>query len=124
MNDRVLVVDDELYVRRLIHMVLEKAGFEVLVAATVEEGLRLLREAKPDALTLDLNMPGLGGFDLLTEKASDQAIRDVPTLLVTAVGLEEEVNRALSLGASTALNKPFSRRQLVDAIRKLLAIPD
>lgn len=120
MKTRVLIVDDEDYIRRLVRFVLEKEGYEVLVASSAEEGLRLLREEHPDVITVDLMMPGQSGLDLLAEKQADPSIRDVPTLVVTAVGIREDLDQANELGATATLNKPFSHQQLSIAISNVL----
>jgi CheY-like chemotaxis protein len=129
MKPRILVVDDEMYIRRIVRLVLEKAGYEVLQASTASEGLRILREAKPDALTVDLIMPGFkgsefGGLDLLEDKQSDPDIREIPSIVLTAAGMQADVaiERALSMGATSTLRKPFSQRQLIEAVNNLLAI--
>jgi CheY-like chemotaxis protein len=120
LKTRVLIVDDEDYIRRLVRLVLEKEGYEVLVASSAEEGLRLLREEHPDVITVDLMMPGQSGLDLLAEKQADPSIRDVPTLVVTAVGIREDLDQANELGATATLNKPFSHQQLSIAISSVL----
>ena len=120
MKTRVLIVDDEDYIRRLVRFVLEKEGYEVLVASSAKEGLRLLREEHPDVITVDLMMPGQSGLDLLAEKQADPSIRDVPTLVVTAVGIREDLDQANELGATATLNKPFSHQQLSIAISSVL----
>jgi CheY-like chemotaxis protein len=129
MKPRILVVDDEMYIRRIVRLVLEKAGYEVLQASTAEEGLRILREVRPDALTVDLIMPGFkgtefGGLDLLEDKQSDPEIRDIPSIVLTAAGMQADValERALSMGATSTLRKPFSQRQLIEAVNGLLSV--
>jgi len=128
MKPRILVVDDEMYIRRIVRLVLEKAGYEVLQASTAIEGLRILRESKPDALTVDLIMPGFkgsefGGLDLLEEKQTDPDIQGIPSIVLTAAGMQADValEHALSLGATSTLRKPFSQRQLIEAVTSLLA---
>jgi CheY-like chemotaxis protein len=127
MKPRILVVDDEMYIRRIVRLVLEKAGYEVLQASTAAEGLRMLRENRPDALTVDLIMPGLkgnefGGLDLLEKKQADPDIQGIPSIVLTAAGMQADValERALSMGAISTLRKPFSQRQLIEAINNLL----
>jgi CheY-like chemotaxis protein len=129
MKPRILVVDDEMYIRRIVRLVLEKAGYEVLQASTAAEGLRILRESKPDALTVDLIMPGFkgtefGGLDLLEDKQADPDIREIPSIVLTAAGMQADIaiERALSMGATSSLRKPFSQRQLVEAVNSLLAL--
>lgn len=101
-------------------MVLERYGYEVAEAGSAEEGLELLRSDSPDAVTVDLMMPGLSGVDLLKEKASDEGICDVPTLIVTAIGMEDQIREAVALGAETAITKPFSQGQLLEAIQSMM----
>jgi len=128
MKHRILVVDDEMYIRRIVRLVLEKAGYEVLQASTASDGLRILREARPDALTVDLIMPGLtgtefGGLDLLEDKQADPDIRGIPSIVLTAAGMQADLalEKALALGAVSTLRKPFSQRQLIEAVNSLLA---
>ena len=120
---RVLVIDDEDHMRRLIRRQLERAGFEVLQASSAKEGLRILRESKPDAVTVDLMMPEVGGLQLLEEKNADPGIRDVPALVLTAVGWPEDLERAVELGARAVLLKPFSQQELAEAVEALVRRP-
>ncbi|NIS79155.1 MAG: response regulator [Anaerolineales bacterium] len=120
MRARILVIDDEDYIRRLVGYVLEQAGYDVVLASSAQEGLKLLREAHPDAVTLDLMMPGESGLELLHAKHVDPSIRDIPSLILTAVGIQADLDQARELGATAMLNKPFSRQQLVDSVRSVL----
>lgn len=128
MKPRILVVDDEMYIRRIVRLVLEKAGYEVLQAATAADGLRVLKETRPDAITVDLIMPGMkgtefGGLDLLEDKQADPDIREIPSIVLTAAGMQADLalEKALALGAVSTLRKPFSQRQLIEAVNGLLA---
>lgn len=109
--------------RRLIRRQLERAGFEVLQASSAKEGLRILRESRPDAVTVDLMMPEVGGLQLLEEKNADPGIRDVPALVLTAVGWPEDLERAVALGARAVLLKPFSQQELAQAVEALVRRP-
>ena len=120
MGVKVLVVDDEDYIRRLIRFVLEDEGYEVRLASSTEEALNLIRSFEPDIVTVDLMMPGRSGLDLLSEMKNDPAICDIPSLVVTAVGIRADLEQANELGATATLVKPFSHRQLVDAIHDVL----
>jgi len=129
MKPRILVVDDEMYIRRIVQIVLEKAGYEVLQATTAQDGLRMLKDSLPDALTVDLIMPGIadsefGGLDLLEEKQTDPQIRDIPSIVLTAAGMQADLalEKALQLGATSTLRKPFSQRQLIEAVNNLLNV--
>ena len=122
MPGRVLVIDDEEHMRRLIRRQLERAGFEVAQAGSAKEGLRMMRQNKPDAVTIDLMMPEIGGLELLAEKDADPSIRDVPALVLTAVGWQEDLERALELGARAVLLKPFSQQELARAVSALMRV--
>ncbi|MEX2030262.1 MAG: response regulator [Anaerolineales bacterium] len=122
MPGRVLVIDDEEHMRRLIRRQLERAGFEVAQAASAKEGLRMMRELKPDAVTIDLMMPEIGGLEMLAEKDSDPGIRDVPALVLTAVGWQEDLERAIELGARAVLLKPFSQQELARAVVAIMRV--
>jgi CheY-like chemotaxis protein len=120
-QERILVVDDQAYIRRLVKYVLEQAGYEVELASSTEQALRILRQSHPDAVTVDLMMPGRSGLDLLAEKQADPEIQAIPALVVSAVGLQADVQQALELGAKASLSKPFSHRQLLDAVYSILS---
>jgi len=122
MPGRVLVIDDEEHMRRLIRRQLERAGFEVELAGSAKEGLQMMRERRPDAVTIDLMMPEIGGLGLLAEKDADPSIRDVPALVLTAVGWQEDLERAIELGARAILLKPFSQQELAGAVSALMRV--
>jgi len=114
---RVLVVDDDEVIRSLVRDGLEREGFEVCVAADGENALRILTEEAPHLVILDVNLPAIGGFDVLA------AIRDssgVPVIMLT--GRVDEVDRVLGLelGADDYVMKPFSPRELASRARAVL----
>jgi CheY-like chemotaxis protein len=117
---RILVIDDEAYARQLVRALLERAGYEVSTASSADEGLQTMRATRPDMVTVDLMMPGRSGLDLLAEKLSDPMIQPIPSLVVSAVGLNADLEKALALGAAGALSKPFSQHQLLEAVRELM----
>lgn len=111
----ILVVDDDATVRDLIRRILEKDGFRVAWAAGGEEALRLARELRPDAITLDVMMPGVDGWAVLSALKADPELTDIPVVMVTIV---DDKNLAYSLGASDYLTKPIDRGRLAAALRK------
>ena len=120
MGKCILVVDDEEYIRRLIGFVLEASGFDVIQASSTKDGLEAMRASSPDAITLDLMMPEQSGFEFLATKQAEPNFRDIPTIVITAIGIQADLEKAKQLGANMTLNKPFSRRQLVDTIQSVL----
>lgn len=117
----VLIIDDEIHIRRLTARMLEMAGFEVLEAASGPQALSLLQEARPDVITCDIAMPGMNGFDVLEAIKSQPATADIPVIMLTAIGHEKDADRATALGAANYITKPFSSTRLIETIQKHLA---
>jgi GAF domain-containing protein/CheY-like chemotaxis protein len=111
----VLVIDDEAAVRDLMQRFLSREGFHVVVAASGEEGLRQARELRPDAITLDVMMPGLDGWAVLSALKADPALADIPVVMLTIV---DDKNLGYALGASDYLTKPIDRERLTTVLEK------
>jgi CheY-like chemotaxis protein len=111
----VLVIDDEPAVRDLMQRFLGKEGFRVVTAASGEEGLRRARELRPDAITLDVMMPGMDGWAILTALKADPLLADIPVIMLTIV---DDKNLGYALGASDYLTKPIDRERLVTVLEK------
>jgi DNA-binding response OmpR family regulator len=114
---RVLVIDDEADVRGLVRDLLERAGYEVSDAADGREGLRSFFESSPDAVVLDVTMPGFDGWMTL-ERIRD--LSDVPVLMLTARAQELEKVRGLKAGADDYVTKPFGRQEFLARMEALL----
>ena len=110
---RVLVIDDDADSRELIRRTLVQDGFAVIEAGTGEEGLRLAREAEPDAITLDIVMPGMDGWAVLNALKADPQTSDIPVIMATMVG---DRNMGYTLGATEYLVKPIERRRLSEVL--------
>jgi CheY-like chemotaxis protein len=111
----VLVIDDEAAVRDLMQRFLTKEGFRVVTAAGGEEGLRRARELRPDAITLDVMMPGMDGWAVLSALKADPHVADIPVIVLTIV---DDRNLGYALGASEYLTKPIDRERLVAVLTK------
>ncbi|HUF27533.1 MAG TPA: response regulator transcription factor [Gemmatimonadaceae bacterium] len=109
----VLVADDEPHIGRIIKMKLEQGPFRVTLAYDGREALEVL-EREPDIalVLLDLMMPHLSGLDVLARIRADERWKDLPTIILTAAGQEQQHRRAMELGASEFLTKPFSPKKL------------
>ena len=112
---RILIVDDELAIRRALRPPLLELGFQVAEASRGEEALQLLRAGGYDAVLLDINMPGSGGIETL-RRIRAFAPR-LPVLMLTVRDQEEDKVAALDLGADDYVTKPFSMRELIARIR-------
>ena len=111
----VMVVDDEAHARALLVATVRNAGFRVVEAADGEAALRLAREHRPDIITLDVLMPRLDGWAVLTALKSQADLRDTPVVIVTVLA---DRGMALSLGAAEFMTKPVDRARLAAVIRQ------
>ncbi|MDX1400950.1 MAG: response regulator [Kiloniellales bacterium] len=114
-HPRILVVDDDRTTRELMRVMLAKEGYDVVTAANGKEGLELARRLIPSAITLDIIMPDLDGWDFLKEIKSDALTAAIPVIMATAL---EESNRGFALGASEYMTKPIDRERLKQLLRK------
>ncbi len=111
----VLVIDDEPAVRDLMQRFLAREGFRVVTAAGGEEGLRRARELRPDAITLDVMMPGMDGWAVLSALKADPDTAEIPVVMLTIV---DDKNLGYALGASDYLTKPIDRERLVTVLKQ------
>jgi two-component system, OmpR family, alkaline phosphatase synthesis response regulator PhoP len=120
----ILVADDEPHIGRIVKTKLEQGPFAVTLVADGGAALAALA-ARPDTavIVLDIMMPVLSGLDVLQHLRADPAHRDLPCLILTAAGQEEHHARAVALGATEFMTKPFSPRRLFARVAELAGIP-
>jgi CheY-like chemotaxis protein/two-component sensor histidine kinase len=112
----ILIVDDDATVRELVQRHLERSGFTVVTASGGQEGLRLVRELRPAAVTLDIVMPDLDGWTVLAAIKGDPALASTPVVLMSIV---DQKNRGYALGAADYLVKPVDRAKLVETLTNI-----
>ena len=117
---RVLVVDDEPYLLELITTRLELAGFDTRQARDGSQALQRLAEFRPEAMVLDINMPVMDGFGVLSHMQAQKLTEKTPTMVLTARNSPEDVAKAIRLGARDFLSKPFRDEQLIARVGRLL----
>lgn len=120
MNEKVLIVDDELNILELLEFNLKKEGFDVLRADTGEMAVSLLEQARPDIVLLDQMLPGIDGLNVLKKMRANEAFADIPVIMVTARSEEIDKIVGLELGADDYITKPFSVRELCARVKALL----
>ena len=118
---RVLVVDDEPDVLLLCRVNLEFEGYEVMEAADGVEAMSRVRERRPDVILLDVMMPRMDGWQVLSELKSDEELRDIPVVMLTAKVQDQDQIRGWSSGASEYITKPFSPLSLSQVLDDVLA---
>ena len=121
---KILIIDDNKDIRDLMRIILEKVNFSVSESEDGSSGLTAAREVKPDLILLDVMMPGLSGFDVLQQIRieKDSQLREVPIMMITAKSQSEDIDRALALGATGYIVKPFRQAKFIERVNLLLGI--
>ena len=120
-SPRILLIEDEDNIREAMRFILTRDGWEVTVHADGASAVRVVRETQPDVVVLDVMLPHRSGFDVLKDLSADPD--RPPVLMLTARGRGADRDRALSLGATAFMSKPFSNAELLDCVRGLAAQP-
>ncbi|QNP59027.1 response regulator transcription factor [Paenacidovorax monticola] len=119
---KILIVEDHADIRKLIRMTLEFEDFEVLEAATGDEGLEVAHQAQPDIVLLDVMMPGThDGLEVCRRIKRAPTLTHTRVVMLTACGRAVDMARGRRSGADDYLSKPFSTRQILDSIHQMEA---
>ena len=119
-SKNILVVEDDLDIRELISFNLQNEGHQVFEAKDGEAGIDKAREKLPDLILLDLMLPGIQGLDVCRIIKSDQETKEIPIIMVTALGQEEDIVKGLETGAGDYITKPFSIKVLIARVNAVL----
>ena len=119
-NDLILIVDDESAIREMLVNALELAGFDCIEAEDARQAHALIVDQRPALVLLDWMMPGMSGVDFCRRLKRDDSLSEVPVIMLTARGQEDDKVQGLDAGADDYLTKPFSTRELVSRIRAVL----
>jgi two-component system alkaline phosphatase synthesis response regulator PhoP len=120
MSHRILVVDDDRQIVRLVQAYLEKAGYTVFTAYDGDNALRVIRHERPDLVVLDLMLPGRDGWEITRALRADERFAALPILMLTARVEDTDKILGLELGADDYLTKPFNPREVVARVRAIL----
>ena len=120
---RVLVVDDDDVIRRLITVNLELEGFEVDTAVDGQDCLDKVKDVQPSVVTLDIMMPRLDGWDTATRLREDPETANVKVVLLSARAQEADLQRGSRIGVDAYLTKPFDPDELIAVVRRLAGLP-
>lgn len=120
MPQRILVVDDDRQIVRLIQAYLEQSNYQVLTAADGDTALRLIRSERPDLVILDLMLPGPDGWEITRLVRGDEKLAKTPIIMLTARVEDTDKIVGLELGADDYVTKPFNPRELVARVRSLI----
>ncbi len=118
---KVLVVEDDKFLRELIAQKLSREGHDVKEAVDGEDGLVKVKEERPDIILLDLILPGIDGFEVLAKIKEDPAVEDIPVVILSNLGQRDDVERGLKLGAVDFLIKAhFTPGEIIEKIEKVM----
>lgn len=121
MSKRVLMVDDEPDLIKVVHVRLAALGYEVIAANNGLEGLKKAEKEKPDLILLDVMMPRMDGLDVLRRLKDNPGTAAIPVLMLTATDDTESISRARDLGVKDYIVKPFNFDALLDSVKRYLS---
>lgn len=121
MAKKILIIEDDKFLRELISKKLTKEGFEILEAMDGEEGLRKAKEEKPNLVLLDLILPGIDGFEVLARIKEDTKVSNIPIIILSNLGQRDDIERGMKLGAVDYLIKAhFTPSEIIEKVKTVL----
>lgn len=119
MAKKILVVDDERHIVRLVQVNLERAGYEVVTAFDGKEAVGKVKEINPDLIVCDVMMPYMDGFEVLRTVRADQETREIPFIMLTAKAQDADIFKGWSSGVDAYLTKPFNPMELLAFVKRI-----
>ncbi len=119
MAKKILVVDDERHIVRLVEVNLTRAGYDVVTAYDGVEALEAVKNETPDMIVLDVMMPRMDGFEVLRRLQADPETQNIPVIMLTAKAQDADVFKGWSSGVSSYLTKPFNPRELLTFVERI-----
>ena len=120
MSKRILVVEDQEDNRRIVRDLLTSVGYEIVEAVTGEEGVSMAATHAPDLILMDIQLPGLDGYEASRRIKANAALRQIPIIAVTSYALSGDDVKAFEAGCDAYVSKPFSPRALLAKIREFV----
>jgi DNA-binding response OmpR family regulator len=121
MAKKILIIEDDKFLRELISRKLTDDGFDTVGAVDGEDGVKKVKEEKPDLVLLDLILPSIDGFEVLSRIKKDPEVASIPVIILSNLGQKEEVEKGLNLGAADYLIKAhFTPGEIIEKIRIIL----
>ena len=124
MSKRILVIEDQLDNRQILRDLLTSADFEVIEAEDGETGLTAAATHRPDLILMDIQLPGIDGYEATRRLKADTLLHAIPIIAVTSYALAGKVEKARAAGCDAYVPKPYSPRQLLAKVREYLSSPE
>ncbi len=121
MSERILVVDDDPSVLKLVQLNLEIEGYEVVTASNGREALEMVARERPALVVCDVMMPVLNGLEVVSRLRRDEATASLPVVMLSAKAQDIDVKHGKEAGADEYVTKPFDPEELIDAVKRLIA---
>ena len=119
MPKKILAVDDEKHIVRLVQVNLERQGYEVVTASDGKEALEMVEQENPDLVVLDVMMPYMDGFEVLQNLRRNPSTREIPVIMLTAKAQDADVFRGWQSGVDCYLTKPFNPMELISFVKRI-----
>ena len=117
----ILIIEDDKFLRELVIQKLIKEGYETSEAVDGEEGIKKIKEEKPDLILLDLILPGIDGFEVLSKMREDPSLAQIPVIILSNLGQKDDVEKGLKMGAVDYLIKAhFTPGEIIEKIKVVL----
>ncbi len=121
MPKKLLIVEDDQFLRELICKKIKEQGYEVTEASDGEQGIKQIKEIKPDLVLLDLMLPGMDGFNVLEQAKKDPETSSIPIIILSNLGQKEDIDKGMSLGAEDFLVKAhFTPGDIIEKVKIIL----
>ncbi|MDI6882936.1 MAG: response regulator [Patescibacteria group bacterium] len=118
---KILIIEDDKFLRELIARKLSQENYKILEAIEGEEGLKKIKTEKPNLVLLDLILPGIDGFEVLSQMNEDPVLAQVPVIILSNLGQREDIERGLKLGAVDYLVKAhFTPNEIIEKVKQVL----
>ncbi len=121
MAKKILIIEDDKFLRELISQKLLKEGYDIVEAVDGEKGIKSIKDEKPDLVLLDLILPGIDGFEVLARTKKDQNTAQVPVIILSNLGQKDDIEKGLKMGAAGYLIKAhFTPAEIIEKIGAVL----
>ena len=121
MAKKILVVEDDKFLRELIAQKIMKEGYDVIEAVDGEKGAESIRKEKPDLVLLDLILPGIDGFEVLAKMKSDPSTSEIPVIILSNLGQKDDIEKGLEMGANDYMIKAhFTPAEIIEKVRSVI----
>jgi len=121
MAKKILIIEDDKFLRELIAQKLIKEGYNIVEAVDGEKGIKSVKDEKPDLVLLDLILPGIDGFEVLSKIKEDPVLSQVPVIILSNLGQKDDIERGLKIGAADYLIKAhFTPGEIIEKVKTIL----